>query len=97
MSFVPIPGVKVYELNPVEVLLKQNGSRGFSRRQLCKALGAKKRTVMWHIYNSRFVEDTNPSLHGSGKTKISVYNYRTKDEPYWKPRVSAKKIKLNEN
>ena len=72
--------------NPVENLLKQHPS-GLSLRQIKQKCGLNKRSVNYHIYNSDFVRDSVPWIHGSWKTKIRVYNYTPIENNYFKRKI----------
>ena len=61
--------------NPVEEYLKVFHGQGRSMRQIKGELGLTKRNILWYLYNSKNIQDTNPLLHGSGRFKIRVYNY----------------------
>ena len=61
--------------NPVEEYLKVFHAQGRSMRQIKGELGLTKRNILWYLYNSKNIQDTNPLLHGSGRFKIRVYNY----------------------
>ena len=78
--------------NPVEIVLKNKGPRGLSMRHLILNLGVDRRRVNYHIFNSTNVMDTPPSLHGSGKSKIRVFNYTPETKNYFDRRVKSKKI-----
>ena len=68
--------------NPVERILKDKGPLGLSLRQLCFLMGVNTRRVKYHIYNSMHVEDCEPYLHGSYKSKIRVFNYTPETRKY---------------
>jgi hypothetical protein len=76
--------------NPVENLLKQHSS-GLSLRQIKQKCGLNKRSVNYHIYNSRVIKDSVPWIHGSWKTKIRVYNYTPIEMNYFE-RNQKKKV-----
>jgi len=57
--------------NPVERALSEHTF--LSIRQLQKKLNLPKRTVMYHIFNSKVIKNRSPVLHGSFKRKIKVY------------------------
>ena len=66
----------------VEQLLKEYGNLGL--RKLIRCTGLSKRSVKYQIYNSKFIENTSPYLHGSGKVKIRVFNYTPVESLYSK-------------
>jgi len=74
---------QVYVQNELEHVLKCYNERGLSMRQIKQASGLSKRRINHLIYTSQFIEDTNPYLHGSSKSKINVYNYTPVEKPYF--------------
>ena len=83
-------------LNRVETILKDIGIKGVSLRFLKKVSGLPKRTILWHIYNSRFIENTDPLVHGSRKSKISVYNYTPVQNGYFNRKKKVVNLPLQE-
>jgi hypothetical protein len=81
-----------YELNPIESVLQVYGKSGLSISQLKEITSLSKRSVNKFIYTSKFIEDTSPYLHGSGKTKINVYNYTPIEKNYFKRREKKRII-----
>jgi DNA-binding transcriptional ArsR family regulator len=61
--------------NPVERLLVD---KPLSVKQIRKITKLPKRTVMYHIFNSKHIIDVDPMLYGSLKKKINVYKYTEK-------------------
>jgi hypothetical protein len=74
--------METYQLNALELILKDYGARGLSLRRIKMATHFTKRKIMHLIYTSQFIEDTNPWLHGSNKTRINVYNYTPLNKIY---------------
>lgn len=68
--------------NPIDHILKDKGPCGLSLRQLCFLTGSPSRRVKYHIYNSMHVEDCDPFVHGSCKSKIRVFRYTTENQKY---------------
>ena len=81
-----------YQLNPVEAVLQVYGDRGLSIRQLKQITELPKRKIKSHIYNSMFIEDTSPLIHGSCKTKIRVFNYNVLENNYFKRKLKKKNV-----
>ena len=79
------------EFNPVETILKNCGERGMSIKQLMDVLHFTKRKIKHFIYHSRFIDNTNPHLHGSGKLKINVYTFDKKLKDFYFKRKKEKK------
>jgi hypothetical protein len=77
------------DINPVETILKEFDVKGLSLKALGRVSGLPKRTVKWHIYNSRFIENTDPIIHGSRKSKIQVYNYTDVENGYFNRKKKA--------
>ena len=75
------------ELNPIESVLQCYNHRGLSIKQLEKITQLCKRTITYHIYTSTFIEDTQPCLHGSTKSKINVYNYTPDAKKYFQRKM----------
>ena len=73
-------------MNQIESILEIYNHRGMSIRQLKETSGLSKNSIKHLIYTSKFIEDTTPGLHGSGKSKIKVFNYTPKKEKYFKRR-----------
>ena len=78
-------------VNPVEQILKTS-TQGLSIRKLKQVSGLPKRTIKYHIYTSKFIEDTNPVVHGSSKNKISVFNYNELENNYFKRKQRNKRM-----
>ena len=78
--------MSVNYVNPVEILLKNVVpiERGLSMRNLKNQTKLSRRTIKYHIYNSKMIENTAPYIHGSLKQKISVYNYNPVKMDYTK-------------
>jgi hypothetical protein len=74
-------------MNQLESILKCYNERGLSIRQIKLATDFSKRKIKYLIHNSQFIEDTNPYLHGSSKTRIDVYNYTPIKKVYSQRRV----------
>jgi hypothetical protein len=86
----PKPKEFVYELNPIEQILKNEKS--LSLKQLKTKSSLPGKTIKYHIYTSKFIEDTNPVVHGSSKSKISVFNYTNLENSYFKRKLRNKKV-----
>ena len=78
--------------NPVEKVLKDSNHTGLSLKELTKRLGVDRRRVQFHIYNSKFIKDTEPWLHGSNKMKIRVFSYTPEEKKYFLRKQKEKKI-----
>lgn len=76
--------------NPIENLLKQHNS--LSLKQIKQKSGLGKKSINYYIYNSNFIEDTTPLIHGSYKTKIHVFNYNVLEHNYFKRRIKKKNV-----
>ena len=76
--------------NPIEKLLKQHNS--LSLRQMKQKTGLGKKSINYYIYNSNFIEDTTPYIHGSYKTKIRVFNYNVLENNYFKRKLKKKNV-----
>ena len=74
----------IYELNCIEKVLQNVTRQGLSMKKLKELTKLPKRTIKYHVYNSKFIENTNPWIHGSGKTKIQVFNYTPVENNYFK-------------
>ena len=79
-------------MNSIESVLGGYGKRGLSIKQLKEITSLPKNKIKHCIYTSKFIEDTPPILHGSGKAKIKVFNYTPVESGYFKRRVIVKKI-----
>jgi hypothetical protein len=77
--------------NPVEKVLKDSGPQGLSLKELSKRLGVDRRRIQFHIYNSKNIKDTEPWLHGSGKSKIRVFSYTPEEKGYFLRKLKSKK------
>ena len=86
--------MKIKMENPVELYLKKYGIHGRSTKQLSNELNLPRKKVIYFIYTSKCVEDTNPYLHGSSKNKINVYNYNIHDKTYITRKHSKNKSKI---
>jgi hypothetical protein len=84
-------------MNELESILKCYNERGLSIRQIKLATGFSKRKIKHLVYTSNFIEDTNPYLHGSSKSRINVYNYTPVAMLYSKRRVKNNKFVENFN
>jgi hypothetical protein len=84
-------------INPVEFILKDLNIKGLSLKGLKRVSGLPKRTILWHIYNSKFIENTDPLIHGSRKSKISVYNYTPVEMGYFKRKKKPVNLSVQEN
>ena len=84
-----------YQLNPVEAVLEIYGERGLSIRQLKEITDLPKRKIKSFIYNSMFIEDTPPLIHGSCKAKIRVFNYTPNVKQYFTRRIT-KRVKVED-
>jgi hypothetical protein len=83
--------------NLIENVLKVYNERGLSIKQLKEITNISRKSIKWYIYNSNFIEETNPLIHGSLKTKINVYNYTpNKKKPISKRDRSKKEIQVLE-
>jgi hypothetical protein len=82
--------METYELNPLELILKDYGSRGLSLRQIKMATDFTKRKIKHLVYTSQFIEDTTPWLHGSNKNRINVYNYTPLSKIYNQRKVHTR-------
>ena len=60
-------------MNKVEELLYGAGERGLSLKQLKNILLLSKNEVKYFINTSRCIDDVNPLIHGSCKSKIKVF------------------------
>ena len=78
--------------NPVDRILKDKGPRGLSLKQLSMQLGVDRKRVQYHIYNSEHTKDTEPWIHGSGKSKIRVFSYTPEAKGYFLRKVKERKI-----
>ena len=76
-------------LNPIESVLRIYNKYGCSTKKIMEMTGFSKRTIKYYIYNSKFIEDTGPLLHGSGKAKNDVYNYTDKEQSYFKRKIKS--------
>jgi len=75
------------ELNELEFILKGHGERGLSTKQIKLKFNLSKRQIRHLVYTSHFIEDTNPYLHGSSKSRIDVYNYTPTEKKYLERRI----------
>jgi hypothetical protein len=78
--------------NPVDRILKDKGPNGLSLKQLSRFLGVDRKRVQYHIYNSVHTKDTDPHIHGSGKSKIRVFNYTPEEKGYFDRKIKSKRI-----
>ena len=78
--------------NPIEYILKDKGPRGLSLRQLTFLTGVNSRRIKYHIYNSMHIEDCDPFVHGSLKSKIRVFRYTPKEQKYQIKKITKKKL-----
>ena len=74
----------------MEVLLKEAGERGLSIKQLSEKLNVPNKTVKYLIYNSKYVKDTDPYLHGSFKTKIRCFTFTEQNKTYIQKKYNIK-------
>ena len=66
----------------IEELLKNANERGLSVKQLKKSTGLTKNKIIRIIFNSKNIDDCNPHVHGSGKTKIRVFVFKPSNTMY---------------
>ena len=80
--------------NPVEQLLQNTKpvEYGLSMRQIKQQTKLSTRTVNYYIYNSSCIENTNPYIHGSWKSRIRVFNYTPVKMNYHKRNDKKKTI-----
>ena len=70
--------------NAIEQVLKEHGARGLSIKQLKNVTGLSRKEIMYRVYTSNYIENTNPWIHGSGKSRIRVFNYTPLGLNYFK-------------
>jgi len=97
LDYTSIPSIdsqknKKIMLNPIEELLKNASKieRGLSIRQLKQHTNFSKNKIKHYIFNSKFIEDTPGSIHGSGKTKIKVYNFTPVEKGYFNRKIKKR-------
>ena len=71
----------------VEEFLKNAGEHGLSIKQLKTKTGLSKNNVKRILFHSKFVKDTDPYIHGSGKQKIHVFSYQPFQVSYIKRKL----------
>jgi hypothetical protein len=85
-------------MEQIEQLLKNQGERGLSVRQLKKLTGLTKNKIKHNIFNSKKIDDCNPCIHGSGKIKIKVFVFKNSNTIYIerKKEVGKRNLKKTE-
>ena len=81
-------------MNKVEELLINAGDLGLSLKQLKSKLGISKRCIIHFIYNSKIIEDVNPLIYGSNKSKINVFkSCKNTEYNYIQRKIVKRKVK----
>ena len=72
------------KIQKVEKVLENAGRNGISLKKIHEITGMNARTIKWSIYNSTNIDDCDPMIHGSLKSRIRVFVYKPNDVSYLK-------------
>jgi hypothetical protein len=79
------------KIERIEIVVERAGPKGISLKTIKRLTGFKLNTIKWVIYNSNNIDDCDPIVHGSLKTKIRVLLYKPHDTAYIKRKQVDKK------